>query len=93
MNNLKDFLKPTLLKVTITIYLVFLVFLIGVQYYNNPIFLKVGCAPSNPYYEMCLLWGFPGIIRFESVLLLAPLYLIAALMSYFINQLIRRGKK
>lgn len=86
----KDLLKPSLLKIAITLLLSILIFILGVQLFNNPIFLKTGCHPnpSCPTCLSCTSWDFPEVIRFESLLLLLPIYLIAA----FISQLITRKK-
>jgi len=80
--NLIDTLKPNKIKVFLTLFLGFLVYLIGSFVCNNPVFLKIGCAPnpSCPYCESCLSWGFPEIINPSAFVLVIPLYLIASLI-------------
>lgn len=89
--KLNELLKPNLTKLFITIILGVLVFLIGIFLFNNPVFLKTGCAPNPgcPYCEICMSWGFPGIINLPAIVLIIPLYLLACSIS----QTFRRKKE
>ena len=78
--NFTEIVKPTPPKFFVTILLMFIIFISGALVFNNPIWLKTGCAPNPtcPTCEICMSWGFPGIVRLEALLLIIPLYLIAA---------------
>ncbi len=78
-----NLLKPNLLNILITIILMAIVYVIGVMYFNNPVWIKTGCAPNPacPTCEICMSWGFPGIINFQMLPLLILLYLISSLVS------------
>lgn len=80
--KLVELLKPNIVKIFITILLGVLVFLTGIFVLKNPIFLKTGCAPNPecPYCESCMSWGFPGIINFNALVLMLPLYLFSCLL-------------
>ena len=82
MKAIKEFLKPNLIKVLLTFLFGIIVFLIGAFWFNNPVFLKTGCAPNPgcPYCEICMPWGFPGIINFTALLTFIFLYLLSCLV-------------
>gem|GEM_PF-4685058 len=82
MKAIKEFLKPNLIKILITFLFGIIVFLIGALWFNNPVFLKAGCAPDPgcPDCLSCMSWGFPGIINFTALLIFIPLYLLSCLV-------------
>ncbi len=80
---LKELLRLNLFKVLVTVFLEFLLYLVGILVFKNPIFFKTGCAPNLecPFCESCMMWRFPEIINFEVVLLtLLLFYLLSGLI-------------
>lgn len=88
---LGQFLKPSLVKVVIVLILALLIFIVGIVFFQNPVWLRTSCAPSlsDPYLEMCSSWGFPGIINPYSGPLLALLYVL----SSGISSMAQKGNK
>jgi len=78
--KLGEFLKPNIIKLIIALVLGIITFWVGRFWFNNPIFLKTGCAPNLgcPGCEICMSWGFPEIINLYSLPLLALLYVVSS---------------
>lgn len=81
MKSIISFLTPNGIKITITLVLAYLVFLIGIIFLKSPIYLKTGCAPIQGTTLQCMYWTFPQNINIYSINFLLIFYLVSCVVS------------